>query len=70
MWVKQVVVLEPFWQRADNGGGVGLWIDSDVIALERTHESLAIPFDCGLSTGVVNGKKPISLAKLRVSIAV
>src|ERR1700745_1173429 len=39
MRVKLVVVLEPFRQRADDGGGVGLWIDSDVITLEHTHES-------------------------------
>ena len=40
MRVKLVVVVEPFRQRSDNGLRIGCRIDADIVAFDRTHESL------------------------------
>ena len=65
-----VVVREPTIELLNHRGGVRTLLDLCIVALEGLHEGSAIPFNCGLSIGVVRGTRPITLASTRVSAAV
>ena len=66
-----VVLLEPVGELSNYRCRVRPRSNPRIVPLEGLHEGLGHAiFDCGLSTGVVHGTSPISLASARVSPAV
>lgn len=60
---------QPGGQLLDNGAGVGRGAYADIVALKGAAKASAMPFDCGVLTGVVHETRPMSRAKRLVSRA-
>ena len=60
--VNRIVVFEPARQLLDDGAGVGPGVHAGVVALQRADEGFGHAVRLRLSTGVVQGTRPMSRA--------